>query len=178
MKGAAKIGKRALLIIDMLNDFVLPGSPLEVPQARSIIPNIKRELDKARKEGIPVIYLCDRHQADDPEFQVWPPHAVKGTKGAEVVSELKPQPRDYIIAKATYSAFFETELDSLLRRLGVDELILTGVLTNICVLYTGADAYMRGYRVSVSEEQVAALDEENHRFALRQLREVLKPKAR
>ena len=174
----AKIGKRALLIIDMLNDFVLPGSPLEVPQARRIIPNIKRELNNARREGIPVIYLCDRHQADDPEFQVCPPHAVKETEGAEVVSELKPQPGDYIIAKTTYSAFFETELDSLLRRLGVDELILTGVLTNICVLYTGADAYMRGYRVSVSEEQAAALDEEDHRFALRQLREVLKPKAR
>ncbi|MDH5715707.1 MAG: cysteine hydrolase [Candidatus Aminicenantes bacterium] len=178
MKGVAKIGKRALLIIDMLNDFILPGSPLEVPQARSIIPHIKRELNNARREGIPVIYLCDQHQADDPEFQVWPPHAVKGTEGAEVVSELKPQPGDYIIVKTSYSGFFETELDSLLRRLGVNELILTGVVTNICILYTGADAYMRGYRVSVSEEQVAALDEENHRFALRQLREILKPKVR
>ena len=167
-----------MLIIDMLNDFVLPGAPLEVPAARAIIPSIKKELDKARREEVLVIYLCDQHQADDPEFQVWPPHAVKGTEGAEVVSELKPQPGDYIIPKTSYSGFFETELDSLLKSLGIEELILTGVVTNICVLYTGADAYMRGYKVSVSEEEVAALDEEDHRFALRQLQEVLKPKAK
>ena len=178
MKGVAKIGKRALLIIDMLNDFILPGSPLEIPAARNIIASIKSVLNKARRKGIPIIYLCDQHQADDPEFQVWPPHAVKGTEGAEVVSELKPQPGDHIIVKTSYSGFFETKLESLLRRLGVDELILTGVVTNICILYTGAEAYMRGYRVSVSEEQVAALDEENHRFALRQLREVLKTRVR
>ena len=171
-----KIGKKALLVIDMLNDFVLPGAPLEVPGARTIIPSIKREFDKARREGTPVVYLCDQHEAGDPEFRVWSPHAVKGTEGAEVVSELKPQPGDYIIPKTSYSGFFETELDSLLRKLGVDELILTGVVTNICVLYTGADALMRGYRVVVSENQVAALNEEDHRFALRQLREVLKPK--
>ena len=173
-----KIAKRALLIIDMLNDFVLPGAPLEVPAAKIIIPSIKMELDKARREGVPVIYLCDQHQANDSEFKVWPSHAVKGTEGAEVVLELKPQPGDYIIAKTSYSSFFETELDSLLKRLGVDQLILTGVVTNICVLYTGADAYMRGYKVSVSEEAVAALNEEDHRFALRQLQEVLKPKAK
>jgi len=93
-----------------------------------------------------------------------------------VVSELKPQPGDYIVYKTSYSGFFETELDSILRRLGVDELILTGVVTNICVLYTGADACMRGYKVSVSEGQVAALDKEDHKFALRQLRKVLRTK--
>src|SRR3972149_4392429 len=100
--------KKALLIIDMLNDFVLPGSPLEVPDTRKIIPNIQREIAKARQEGNAVIYVCDTHDPNDKEFSKfnWPPHAVIGTQGAKVIDELKPQKGDIIIEKTSYSGFY------------------------------------------------------------------------
>lgn len=171
------MNKKTLLIIDMLKDFVLPGAPLEVPMARDILPNIKRKIDKAHKENIPIIYLCDRHEPDDVEFNVWPPHAVKNSEGAEIVDELKPQEGDYIVPKISYSAFYKTELEELLEKLKVEELIITGVVTNICVLYTTMDALARGYKAEVPEDCVAALNEEDHKFALRQIKEVLKPRS-
>jgi nicotinamidase-related amidase len=168
--------KKALLIVDMLNDFVLKGAPLEVPRAREIVPHIKEEIDKARKEKIPIIYLCDAHSKDDPEFKVWPSHAVKGTKGQEIIVELKPEKRDFVIFKTTYSGFYKTKLEKLLRKLKVEKLIVTGILTNICVLYTAVDALMRGFDVEIPEKAVAGINPEDEKFALRQIKEVLKPR--
>lgn len=170
--------KKALLIIDMLKDFVEHGAPLEVKPARRIVKNIKSHIDEARKQGIPIIYVCDNHQKDDPEFRLWPRHAVQGTKGAEVVGDIMPKKGDTIVYKKTYSGFFETELDDVLKKFGIDEVTITGVVTNICVLYTAADAYMRGYKVNILEDCVAGLNEDDHRFALRQIKEVLKPRPR
>lgn len=197
--------KKALLVIDMLNDFVLEGAPLEVPEGRKILPALKRRIEEARREGIPIIYICDSHDKDDEEFKVWPPHAISGTKGAEIIKELKPEEKDYIIRKPDsfgvrtllfrcflsrrgkrkrtfimrkkrYSGFFETDLDSTLKKLGVKELIITGLVTNICVLYTTADAVMRGYQVTIPKDSVAALNEEDGRFALNQMENILKAK--
>ncbi len=168
--------QKALLIIDMLNDFVLPGAPLECPGAREIIPNIKRELDEARTEGYPVVYICDSHRENDPEFKVWPRHCVKGTKGAEVVEELKPARGDKIIRKVSYSGFYKTRLEEVLKNLKVKELVITGVCTEICVLFTSVDALMRGYSVYVPEDCAAGLSEQGHLFALKHINEVLKPR--
>jgi len=166
--------RNALLIIDMLNDFVLKGAVLEVPAARNIIPNLKKSIDEAREKKIPIIYICDSHAEDDKEFEIFPPHAVKGTKGAQVVEELSPKHRDYLVEKTTYSGFYNTELDDLLKKLDVNELIVTGIVTNICVMYTVYDAFLRGYRVIVPEDCVAGLNEEDHKFALKQMRNILK----
>ena len=166
----------ALLIIDMLNDFVEDWGALQVPNGRKIIPTIKKRLDKARKKGTPVFFICDAHTPDDPEFKYWPRHAVEGERGAAIVKELRPQEGEYIIKKVSYSGFYRTELEKRLKEHNITRLILTGVLTNICVLYTGVDALMRGYEVEVPEDSVAALTREDHRFALKQLKEVLKPR--
>ncbi len=168
--------RQALVVIDMLNDFVHEGAPLEVPKSREIISNIKREIDKARQNEIPVIYLCDAHKPDDPEFKIWPPHCVEGTEGADVIEELKPDKDDFIVKKVSYSGFYNTKLEELLKSLGVQRLLLTGIVTNICVLYTGVDALMRGFEVEVIEDCVAGLNEDDHKFALRQLKEILKPR--
>ncbi len=167
--------KEALLIIDMLNDFVLKGAPLEVPDTRKIIPIIRKELAAARNAGSPVIYICDYHEPDDREFSRfgWPPHAVKGTKGAEVVDELKPSTGDIVIKKTTYSGFFNTNLDETLRRLGVDALRLTGDVTHICIMFTASDAVLRDYRVSVVENGVAGIAKEDHDAALRIMKNVM-----
>lgn len=169
------MAKKALLIIDMLNDFIKRGAPLEVPKARGIIRNIRRELEKARRAGIPVIYCCDRHEPRDQEFEVWPPHAVRGTQGAEIIEELRPIKGEPVVAKKTYSAFYHTSLEKILKRLGVKHLILTGVVTNICILYTAVDAYMRGYEITVPEDCVAGLKAEDSLFALRQIKGILRP---
>lgn len=167
--------KEALLIIDMLNDFIAPGAPLEVPEGRRIVPAIRKRLEEARDRGTPVVYLCDAHDKDDPEFRVWPPHAVRDTPGAQVVGELAPREGEHVVRKTTYSGFYGTELEEVLQGLGSEHLVVTGVVTNICVLYTAADALMRGYEVTVPPDCVAALNEEDHAFALRQMEEVLKP---
>jgi nicotinamidase-related amidase len=156
--------KEALLVIDMLNDFVLPGAPLEVPETRAVIPVIRREIDRARAAGTPILYVCDNHAPDDKEFTKfgWPAHAVKKTKGADIV-----------IAKDTYSGFYETRLDEALKVLGVDSLRLTGCVTHICVLFTAADAVLRDYAVTVVEDGVAGIAREDHDAALRIMKNVM-----
>ena len=167
--------KEALLIIDMLDDFVLPGAPLEVSSARRIIAPLKLSIAQARRKEIPVMYLCDSHSKDDPEFarMGWPPHAIAGSRGAQVVNELMPLPRDPVIKKKGYSGFFKTSLERLLQQRGITKLIVTGCVTNICVLYTVADAVQRGYRVTVYRDCVAALNASDQRFSLQQMKEVL-----
>ena len=164
--------KHALIVCDMLNDFVLKGAPLEVARARTIIGNIKREIIKSRKKHIPIIYCCDGHRPADPEFSLWPKHAVKGTVGAQVIDELKPHKDDYLITKPSYSCFYKTALDKLLKQLGITHVILTGVATNICILYTVAEASMRGDKVIIPENCVAALSQGDHQFALQQMKRV------
>ena len=91
--------RQALVVIDMLNDFVLSGAPLEVPENRSIIPALQQRLAKARAEQTPVIFVSDAHAADDLEFERmgWPPHAVAGTPGAQIIDELRPQPSEHVV---------------------------------------------------------------------------------
>jgi nicotinamidase-related amidase len=167
--------KEALLVIDMLNDFVLSGAPLEVPDTRKVAPVIRHEIDRARAEGRPVIYVCDAHEPDDKEFTKfsWPAHAVKGTRGAQVIEELKPSPGDIVIQKSTYSGFYGTALDETLKRLGVGALRLTGCVTHICVLFTASDAVLRDYTVAVVADGVAGLAREDHEAALRIMKNVM-----
>lgn len=168
----AKKSAKALLVIDMLNDFVLPGAPLEVPETRKVLNNIQREIEKAREGKVPVIYLCDSHRKTDPELKVYPPHALKGSKGARVVEELRPNPEDIVIEKRTFSGFFNTILDDVLTQLKVKELLVTGCVTNICVAATVADAFYRGYQSKVIKDCVAGLDAESHNFGLKQMSSV------
>jgi len=167
--------KEALLVIDMLNDFVLPGAPLEVPDTRTIIKSIQQEVNSARLTNRPVIYVCDAHAPDDREFSRfgWPAHAVRGTKGAEVIDELAPRPGEVVVHKTTYSGFYNTVLDEVLKKLGVDSLRLTGCVTHICIMITASDAALRNYAVSVVEDGVAGLAREDHDAALRIMKSVM-----
>lgn len=170
----SETGIYALLITDMLNDFANKGATLEVPAARTIIQPIRKEINKARKAHIPIIYCCDAHKENDPEFKLWPRHAVKGTAGADVIKQLKPHKEDYVISKTYYSCFYKTSLDKLLKKSGITHLILTGVVTNICILYTTAEAYMRGYKVIIPRNCVAALKKSEHQFALQQMKRIFR----
>lgn len=165
----------ALLVIDMFYDFVLPGAPLEVPETRNIIKNIRREIDAAHAAGRPVIYVCDAHARDDKEFTKfgWPPHAVRGTQGAEVVDDLKPRTGDAVVPKTTYSSYERTELDPILKSLGIDSVRLTGCVTHICILFTAYESVLRDYPVTVVADGIAGIAKEDHDAALRIMKNVM-----
>ncbi len=163
----------ALLIIDMLNDFIEDGGALVVPQAKRIVPRLSGILAAARDQGVKVIFVTDSHREDDHEFRWWPAHAVSDTWGGMVVDELRPMPGEYIVPKRRYSAFFGTDLDTYLREMEVRKLYLAGVLTNICVYATALDASMRNYGVAVFKDAVASLSDDTDRFIFQQLEEVV-----
>jgi len=166
--------RRALVVVDMIEDFVREGGALYCgPSMARIVPVIQRELDRARSSGEPVVYLKDDHLPDDAEFAQFPPHAIAGTMGAEIVPEVAPRDGDIVIPKRRYSGFFGTDLDITLRERGVDTLRLVGDCTNICVLYTAADARNLGYTVEVVREGVTSFDLEAHADALRELEKTL-----
>lgn len=167
--------KSALIIIDMLEDFVREEAPLEVPSTRSIIPYLQKQIEKARELNIPIIYICDAHSREDIEFKKygWLPHCIKGTEGAKIIEELKAEEGDIIVEKKTYSGFYNTELEKILKEKGIENLYLTGCVTHICVLFTASDAVLRGFNVFVLEDGVAGLDEEDHKAALRIMKNVL-----
>ena len=167
---------KTLLVIDMLKDFVEEKSPLEVPFAREIIPNVKDKISLARAKDIPVIYVCDSHRKDDREFIDWPPHALEGTPGAKVIDEIAPQEGDFIVRKRRYSAFFGTDLEILLEELKVKTIFITGVFTNICVFFTAVEATVREYEVIVYSDSVASISKEDHHFALDQMKKIFKIK--
>ncbi|MDH5806109.1 MAG: isochorismatase family cysteine hydrolase [Candidatus Methanomethylicaceae archaeon] len=158
----------AILVIDMLNDFI-KGS-LKCERANKIIPNIQKLLELARKKNIPIIYCNDAHYEIDFEIiNKWGPHALKGTKGAEIIPELKPSEKDFIIEKHTYSSFYETGLEPLLKSLKINTLILTGIHTNICIKHTAADAFFRGYKIIIVKDCVEAFTQEDHEQGLKYL---------
>jgi len=161
--------KKALMIVDLLNDFVKEDAPLAVPGIRSIISPIKREIEKARSIGYPIIYLCDCHEEEDMEFKLFPPHARIGTSGANVIDELRPEGNDILVRKSSFSGFFDTVLDDTLKKLSIEKTIITGTVTNVCVLYTAVDAVMRGYMVDIIEDAVIGLNKKDHFYALGQM---------
>jgi nicotinamidase-related amidase len=162
------MARPALLVVDMVNDFVTGvfGSP----RAKAMVPRLAALLERARAGGVPVIYCSDSHLAGiDVELTVHPDHALRGTWGAEIVPALSPGPGDYSLTKRRYSAFFGTDLESLLRELLVDTVLLTGVATNGCVRHTAADAFFHGFKVVVVEACVESRDEESQRLGLDQM---------
>lgn len=164
----------ALLVIDMLHDFIaLDGALTCGPAGEAIVPAVRQAIEDRRAAGDAVIYLCDSHRPDDAEFAMFPPHCLTDTEGARIIPELAPSAGDIRIAKRRYSGFFGTDLDITLREKGVTHIRLTGVCTNICVLYTAADARNLGYEVTVDSRCVASFDEAAHRWALAEMKSTL-----
>jgi len=160
---------KALIVVDMLNDFVT-GS-LKCDRAQRIIPHIKALIEGFRKKKLPVIFANDSHFHTDFEMDRWGAHAIEGTEGAQVIPELDPKKDDTIVEKHVYSSFFETPLDSVLRSRKVDTVVLTGLHTHLCVRHTAADAFFRGYKILVPENGVDSFTAEDHESGLAYLKE-------
>jgi ureidoacrylate peracid hydrolase len=146
----------ALLVIDMQGDFVDPGAPYESPAAREMVDELNRLMVACRQRSIPVVLTAHNHRADGSDLgAVRHLHPLtadgtalrEGTDGVELYAKLDVQPSDHVIRKRRYSAFFSTDLDLLLRNLGVQVLIIAGVATNVCCESTARDAFFRDYQV-------------------------------
>jgi nicotinamidase/pyrazinamidase len=119
-----------------------------------------------------VIFVCDSHEEDDLEFEMFPVHCVKGTREAEIIPELK-QYYGHILSKKRYSAFYDTDLEDILENLSPEKISICGVCTDICVLHTAADARNRDYKVEIHAEAVASFDEGAHINALAHMENIL-----
>jgi len=164
------MSKKALIIVDMLNDFVDKNGVLycgdTVPP---IIPFIRERLISFRDRENLVVYLQDSHDEDDKEFERYPKHSVTGSWGSEVIPPLKPQPGETIIPKKRFSGFFRTELEKVLDAAGVEEVEVVGVCTSICVMDTVGGLANRDYKIRVPVKGVADFNPEFHQFSLKRM---------
>ncbi|MGH3015520.1 MAG: cysteine hydrolase family protein, partial [Gaiellaceae bacterium] len=117
-----------------------------------------------------VVFSNDAHQPDDPELEVWGEHAMAGDPGAEVIGELEPREGEIISPKRGYGAFDGTGLDEQLRTLGVDEVVITGQHTHICVRHSSYGALIRGYEITVPKDAVCAFEGVSEEDALEYLK--------
>lgn len=167
----------ALLVIDYSYDFAAPdgrltaGAPAQEIEA-ALVERIKNFHDSKK----PVFFLMDIHQEKDPhhpETKLFPPHNIEGTKGRElfgkvkeIFEEIEDAGHVFFIDKTRYSAFAGTNLDQLLRERGIGSVVLTGLVTDICIMHTAVDAYNKGYKITVPASSVASFNPEGHLFAL------------
>lgn len=167
----------ALAIVDMQNDFVLPGAPAQVAGARATIPTIRRLLDLARTQQWRIFHVTREHRADGsdaerfrvPLFTQGAGLCVQGTPGARVIPELEPAPGEYRLCKTRFSAFFNTCFDSMLRRLGVTSLVIAGTQYPNCIRATAVDALSLDYETFVVTDACSAQNEEIERSNIQDL---------
>jgi len=165
--------KPAIIVVDMLKDNLKESSRNPYFQeGRAIIPGLQRLLEEGRKKGFPIIFACDSFLKDDFIFKGrMKVYSLRGTKGAEVVDDLRPEPTDIILPKRRFSAFFKTDLDQTLRTLGVDMIVVTGVTTEVCVLMTALDGFCHDFYVILLEDCTASRTPEVHQACLSSYRD-------
>jgi nicotinamidase/pyrazinamidase len=167
------MSKTALIVTDLVNDFLDPRGALYVgPAGREIIPFVARTIEATRAGGGVVVFVCDAHASDDREFEHFAPHAVKGSWGSEIIPELSFLASDYRVDKTRYSALHNTDLEDLLRREEVSRVELVGVCTSICIMFTAISFLDREFPCRVYRDGVADFDPEAHLFALRHLQKL------
>lgn len=175
---------KALISIDYTYDFVADDGKLTAGQpAQAIAERIAQVTQKAYDRGDYIFFAIDGHDEGDvfhPETKLFPPHNIKGTSGrdfygklADVYENIKDDARVFWFDKRHYSAFSGTDLDIRLRERRVNTVVLTGVLSDICVLHTAIDAYNLGYEIEIVSSAIASITEEAHQFALAHFKNVL-----
>jgi len=165
--------RRVLLVIDLLNDFLNPAGSLYCGyEARKIIPVIRSLIEEFTARGESVVFLRDAHAQNDREFELFAPHAIKGTWGSDVIPELAPGPNGLIVDKTRFSGFYGNRLAELLTDMKPDEVWVTGVVTSICVMDTTGGLRDRDYTAVIPVDAVADIDPVWHEFALERMRRI------
>lgn len=166
------MAKHAILVIDMLNDFIGEKAQLRCPGGEEIVPDLQRLFKwvRAREDDeIHLVHIQEAHRKNDADFRVRPRHAVAGTWGSDFIKELYPEGDEYIIPKRRHSAFAHTDLDLYLKEEGIDTVVVTGVWTNVCVRSTATDALANAYRVITLSDGVHSKNQEMHEYGLNDL---------
>lgn len=162
-----KLGKSALLIIDMINDFRFPDGDALAVEAEKAARRIAEAKALFRAHGLPIIYVndnFDQWNASFPDLIDWASRG--GSRGRSIVDMLLPAPDDYFILKPKHSAFFETALPSLLKKLECERLVITGIAGDSCVASSAIDAHIRNFDVWVPSDTSASLTEERNMRAM------------
>ena len=154
---------RALLIVDMIHDFV--DGKFGSENAKKIVPKIKAIAEKFRDEDL-VIHLKDSHKEGDAELKVWGEHAMESTWGSQIVEDLEPKNGDILIEKNTYDGFLFTSLAEILKEERIKDVYICGVATDICVQHTVFGAFARGFNVHIIKDACSGTNEEEHRRAI------------
>lgn len=156
-----------LLVIDMQNDFVSKGAPLETPMALKMLPKLKELLCFAREKGIQIIYTRHVHREDGSDMglfsEIYPGLGkrlalIEEHEGSEIYPEIAPKKGDLVIKKHRYSAFFGTDLDIILRTKGIKHIGIAGATSEDCCLATARDAMYRDYRVAFLADVTGTYD--------------------
>jgi isochorismate hydrolase len=165
--------KSCLLVVDMQNFFLNPKSPTYTHGGLAILPNIAKLIKAYRKKKLPVIYTAHMHKSNEIDGGIlgwwWEGMIIENTKEAEIHPDLTPLPAEKVIHKHRYSAFYNTDLEIVLRCLGITDLIITGVMTNLCCESTARDAYFRDLRVFFLLDATGTVNEELHLATLKNL---------
>ncbi|MFH1861551.1 MAG: isochorismatase family cysteine hydrolase, partial [bacterium] len=150
----------ALLVIDMQNFFLEPAAPAFMESGVAILPNVQRLIAAFRQAGRPVIYTTHVHKPDGSDAGImkwwWREMCREGHSEAQVHTAITPQPHEKVIAKHRYSAFYNTDLETILRCAKIEDLVICGVMTNLCCESTARDAFYRDYRVFFMADATAA----------------------
>jgi len=169
----------ALLLIDVINDLEFPEGDELLARALPMARRIAALKERAKRDGVPVVYVNDNFGRWRSDFSAQVDHCLHdGVRGKPIAELLAPDEDDYFVLKPKHSGFFASTLDTLLEYLGVRIVILTGIATNICVLFTANDAYMRDFQIFVPNDCVAANTKAENDHALEQMRKVLKADTR
>ncbi len=169
----------ALLLIDVINDLEWPGAENIVGAALAMAEAIAALKRRARAARVPCVYVNDNFGRWKSDFHAQVDHCLEdGVRGQEVVRRVLPTDDDYFVLKPKHSGFYSTTLDILLRYLGAETLVLTGIAGNNCVLFTANDAYMRDYALVVPSDCVISNSDGENRAALAQMAGVLKADVR
>ncbi|MCD5414734.1 MAG: cysteine hydrolase [Clostridiales bacterium] len=166
------MSKYAILVIDMLNDFVGEKAPLRCPGGETVTPDLQKLFKWVReREGdeVQLVHIQEAHRKNDADFRVRPVHAVKGTWGSDFIKELYPKEDEYIVQKRRHSGFAYTDLDLYLREENISTVVVTGVWTNVCVRSTASDALYSAYKVIALSDGCASKTEEMHEYGLNDL---------
>jgi nicotinamidase-related amidase len=164
----------ALLLVDVINDLEFVGGDKLLTHALPAARNIASLKHRAKLAGVPAIYVNDNFGKWRSDFKKLISHCLEdNTRGQPIVEILQPDVEDYFVLKPKQSGFFSTSLEILLKHLGAETLILTGLTADICILFTASDAHMRDYHLVIPRDCVASQDETENGRALAFMQRIL-----
>lgn len=165
--------RTALVVVDIQHGFCHPDGSLYAPGSESVVDPIVSLIERAREHGVRVVFTRDVHPPTQfeenhyyDEFDRWGEHVVEGTWDAQLHESLPIRESDYVVEKHTYDAFYRTGLEGYLEVHGIEDLVFSGTLANVCVLHTAGSAGLRDFRPILIDDAIGYIEEAHREYAL------------